>query len=99
MGAEMSEKLTTIEKEVRALKEKKQSKQEEWNRIVEEKEKLKSVEGDVQLIDSITREIEVLEEKRDDLQIACPMLDGDRGLDTVKREEKEASAKLRVKRK
>ena len=96
---EFTSQVSNIEKELKAMKERKEEKEEEWGKVMETSETLRSVAEDVQMIDTITRELTGLLERRDDLQLTCPPLSDDRGLEIVRKEEKELTTKLRRLRK
>ena len=85
----------TLEEEVKELQKKKDMEEEVWTRDLEEREQLKSIAEDVQLLDNLTRELNVLNESRTDLQQSCPNYNTERGLELVRREEKQVSSELK----
>ena len=97
--SELSKQLAAVEEDVKTLSKEKQEKEETWFRTVEERDKLNIISEDVQLIDNLSRELGVLEEKKEDLQLLCPALEEGRGLEVVRREEKQVSSDLKQARK
>jgi len=91
-------KLAELEKEIKSLRE-----------SIEDDEELKSAEElflkfketgeDVQLIDSVSKELELLTGKKADLSMSSQEFGGERRLDDVRKEEEENGKKLREARK
>ena len=87
------------EKEIKQLKEGKEEFDNEFDNVSEKLEKLRSMGEDVQLIDTLTREISNLTEKQTDLQSTCSILDDDRSLDAVRNELKDITTTIKSTRK
>ena len=87
------------EKEIKQLKEGKEEFDNEFDNVSEKLEKLRSMGEDVQLIDTLTREISNLTEKQTDLQSTCSILDDDRSLDAVRNEIKDITTTIKSTRK
>ena len=95
---EMNQQVNKLDVEIKNLGKDMTTKEADWTKAQEDMESLRGASEDVQQIDGLTREINVLTDKRNDLK-SCLVGGSDRSLEVVRQENKTLLEKIKRLRK